>query len=222
MLPADVNRLLHETRPDVATWAALCRHLDATTLSPQQLGEVKKALSSWPREVPRPNNCKWLEPRYLDLCLHVTETEALYNYYIGVVSTSPRLRLRDGSPAVTMWRQLRGRVQLQNGTSIALGDGQPGLADLGGIMTVEWDLRGVLQRANFYVEIEVKIDGKLPPTCLEYRGDSIRALTQTEKDQVQRQLTQRNRGGFYSFVERAQDAVEALVLFRDDIIARIR
>jgi hypothetical protein len=44
MLPTDISLLLHTTRPDVATWAALCRHLDVTTLSSQQLGEVKKAL----------------------------------------------------------------------------------------------------------------------------------------------------------------------------------
>jgi len=231
MLPSDINQLLQTTRPDVATWTALCRLLDAASLSPQQLGEVKKALSSWPREVPRRAPREWIKQRsigdpnsydkLLSLCCDVTETESLYNYYIAQISTSPKLRLRDGSPAVTMWRQLRGRVQLQNGTSIELGAGQPGLADLGGIMTVEWDLRGVSQRANFYVEIEVKIDGKLPPSCFEYRGDSTRMLTQTEKDQVQRQLTQRNRGGFYSFVERAQDAVGDLVSFRDDIKARI-
>ena len=241
MLPTDISLLLHTTRPDVATWAALCRHLDVTTLSPQQLGEVKKALSSWPREVPRPNSCKWLEPRYLDLCLHVTETESLYNYYIGVVSTSPRLRLRDGSPAVTMWRQLRGRVQLQNGTSIALGDGQPGLADLGGIMTIEFDtlclsckakpkqfhscIRDNVdyrpQRLSIYVEIEVKLDGKIPPQALEYRGTSVRQLTPTEQDQVQRQQAQLDRGGCYIFADRVLEAIEGLASFRTSLVERI-
>lgn len=231
MLPSNVNQLLHATRPDVATWTALCRLLDATTLSSQQLGEVKKALSSWPREVPRPNNCKWLEPRYLDLCLHVTETEQLYNYYIGVVSTSPWLRLRDGSPAVTMWRQLRGRVQLQNGTSIELGAGQPGLADLGGIMTVEWQrysgggpgqlLTSSWQRCNLYVEGEIKTCGNVPPSAREYTGDSKRKLTPTEQDQITRQQAQLARGGFYCFADRAEELVDALVRYRDDVVARM-
>ncbi len=231
MLPADVNQLLHTTRPDVTTWTALCRLLNTTTLSPQQLGEVKKALSSWPREVPRPNSCKWLEPRYLDLCLHVTETEALYNYYIGAISTSQRLRLRDGSPAVTMWRQLRGRVQLQNGTSIALGDGQPGLADLGGIMTVEWQrysgggpgqlLTSSWQRCNLYVEGEIKTCGNVPPGAREYTGDSKRKLTPTEQDQITRQQAQLARGGFYCFADRAEELVDALVRYRDDVVARM-
>lgn len=248
MLPADVNRLLHETRPDVATWTALCRLLDAATLSPQQLGEVKKALSSWPREVPRRAPKEWTpefvgSPRhpYLSLCCDVTETESLYNYYIGVVSTSPRLRLRDGSPAVTMWRQLRGRVQLQNGTSIALGDGQPGLADLGGIMTIEFDtlclsckakpkqfhscIRDNVdyrpQRLSIYVEIEVKLDGKIPPQALEYRGTSVRQLTPTEQDQVQRQQAQLDRGGCYIFADRVLEAIEGLASFRTSLVERI-
>jgi hypothetical protein len=258
MLPADVNQLLYTTRPDVATWTALCRVLDATTLSPQQLGEVKKALSSWPREVPRRAPKEWLACEkhpptvaklLLSLCLDVTETEQLYNYYIGVISTSLRLRLRDGSPAVTMWRQLRGRVQLQNGTSIELGAGQPGLADLGGIMTVEYDKplhrmtlppladrRGCTfvgndaiivvdpaptYRLNLYVEGEIKTCGNIPPGAREYTGDSKRKLTPTERDQITRQQAQLARGGFYAFADRTEELVDALVRYRDDVVARM-
>ncbi len=246
MLPADVNQLLHTTRPDISTWTALCRLFDATTLSPQQLNEVKKALSSWPREVPRRAPKEWLTCEQhpptiakllLSLCCGVTETEALYNYYIGVVSTSPRLRLRDSSPAVTMWRQLRGRVQLQNGTSIELGAGQQGLADLGGIMTVEWDRvstttigRGecldyvdskILHRVNLYVEGEIKTCGNIPPGAREYTGGSKRKLTPTEQDQITRQQAQLARGGFYCFADRAEELVDALVRYRDDVVARM-
>lgn len=240
MLPADVNQLLHTTRPDISTWTALCRLFDATTLSPQQLNEVKKALSSWPREVPRRAPKEWLTCEQhpptiakllLSLCCGVTETEALYNYYIGAISTSQRLRLRDGSPAVTMWRQLRGRVQLQNGTSIALGDGQPGLADLGGIMTVEWQrysgggpgqlLTSSWQRCNLYVEGEIKTCGNVPPGAREYTGDSKRKLTPTEQDQITRQQAQLARGGFYCFADRAEELVDALVRYRDDVVARM-
>jgi len=235
MLPADVNQLLYTTRPDISTWTALCRLLDATTLSPQQLSEVKKALSSWPREVPRRAPKEWLTcgqrpptvaKLLLSLCYDVTETEALYNYYIGVISTSPRLRLRDGSPAVTMWRQLRGRVQLQNGTSIELGAGQPGLADLGGIMTVEW-AKGeygscpIDHRVNLYVEGEIKTCGNIPPLAREYTGDSKRKLTPTEQDQITRQQAQLARGGFYCFADRAEELVDALVRYRDDVVARM-
>ncbi len=241
MLPADVNQLLHTTRPDVATWTALCRLLDAASLSPQQLGEVKKALSSWPREVPRKPLKDWQKSAsmtggsqllqyhaaLLSLCCDVTETEALYNYYIAQISTSPKLRLRDGSPAVTMWRQLRGRVQLQNGTSISLGDGQPGLADLGGIMTVEWFSRPsetaprTWQRLSLYVEGEIKTCGNLPPSAREYAGDSKRKLTPTEQDQITRQQAQLARGGFYAFADRVEELVDALVRHRDDVVARL-
>lgn len=253
-LPGNIVALLQTTRPDVSTWASLTRALDATTLSPQQLADVKKALSSWPREVPRKAPRHWTQhpdaaPSYRALCLDVSETEQLYNYYIGAISTSPRLRLRDGSPAVTLWRQLRGRVQLQNGTSVAFGEGQPGLADLGGVMTVEYDKplhrvrlpmlvdkRGYTfvgedavivvdpaptYRLNLYVEIEVKIDGKLPPGCREFKGTSSRQLTDTEQDQIQRQNAQHARGGFYAFAERADEAVDLLSRYRDDVVARL-
>lgn len=241
MLPSDINQLLQTTRPDVATWTALCRLLDAASLSPQQLGEVKKALSSWPREVPRRAPREWIKQRsigdpnsydkLLSLCCDVTETESLYNYYIAQVSTSPRLRLRDGSPAVTMWRQLRGRVQLQNGTSIELGAGQPGLADLGGIMTVEWkqtistDGEGkplwAWQRLSLYIEGEIKTCGNIPPGAREYTGDSKRKLTPTEQDQITRQQAQLARGGFYAFADRVEELVDALVRHRDDVVARL-
>ncbi len=224
MLPSDINQLLQTTRPDVATWAALCRLLDAASLSPQQLSEVKKALSSWPREVPRRAPREWVpefvgSPRhpYLSLCCDVTETESLYNYYIAQISTSPKLRLRDGSPAVTMWRQLRGRVQLQNGTSIELGAGQSGLADLGGIMIVEQGNH----RFNSYIEIEIKICGKIPPTAREYMGSSTRQLTDTESDQVRRQQIQIERGGCYIFCDRVAEGIESLCQFRSEFVGRI-
>lgn len=251
-LPDDIVALLQATRPDVSTWTSLTRALDAETLSPQQLADVKKALSSWPREMPRKAPKHWSEacsvidvsrgsvakgprPQLLSLCLDVTETESLYNYYISQISTSPRLRLRDGSPAVTLWRQLRGRVQLQNGTSVSFGDGQPGLADLGGVMTVEWNSLNIprqetfedppelryLARLNLYVEVEVKIDGKLPPGCREFKGTSSRQLTDTEQDQIQRQRAQLARGGFYAFAERVDEAVDLLSRYRDDVVARL-
>jgi hypothetical protein len=130
-----------------------------------------------------------------------------------------------------MWRQLRGRVQLQNGTSIALGDGQPGLADLGGIMTVEWQrysgggpgqlLTSSWQRCNLYVEGEIKTCGNVPPSAREYTGDSKRKLTPTEQDQITRQQAQLARGGFYCFADRAEELVDALVRYRDDVVARM-
>lgn len=257
-LSSDLVAALTTPRPDAATWRHICAILDAAQLSAQQLSDVKKALSSWPREVPRKAPLHWQQacsvvdlkrgsvakggpyPHLLTLCLDVTETEQLYNYYIAQISTSPRLRLRDGSPVVTLWRQMRGRVQLQNGTSLALGDGQPGLADLGGIMIVEWDTpcaycgpprrfhscireaQGYsLRRFNLYIEVEIKVDGKLPPGCREYSGTSTRQLTETEQDQIQRQSAQLARGGFYAFAERVDEAIESLCRHRDDVVARL-
>lgn len=237
-LPDDIAQLLSVKRPDSATWRQLCRSLDVAEHI--DYVAVKKALASWPRELPRPRPTNWNDALYnqrLALCIDFDEPDT-YPLYIDGVAKSHLLRLRDGSPAVTLWRQPRGVVELANGTRMAFNDDQPGMADLGAIIVVElacaycrgrrWEAQGFdscshLQapRIQLYGEVEVKLDGKLPPGCREYRGDSIRVLTKTEQDQVQRQRAQLQRGGCYIFAERVQEAVEALAKFRDDVVGRI-
>ena len=154
-------------------------------------------------------------------------------------------RLRDGSPAVSLHRQQRGVVETATGRKVAMNGDVPGMADLGGTLTMEWGfMEGcacgktaagtvvvrcphcnyavyVPQRLQIYIEIEVKLDGKIPPQAREYTGTSRRQLTDTERQQVQRQQAQLARGGCYIFADRVVDAVEAVVRYRDDVLARI-
>jgi hypothetical protein len=92
-------------------------------------------------------------------------------------------------------------------------------------MTVEWEHwdQGYVthHRTNLYIEIEIKIDQKIPPLAREYRGISKRVLTQTEQDQCQRQQAQLARGGCYIFAERVAEAIDELVRYRDDVLARM-
>ena len=236
MLSPAIAELLATKRPDSRTWTELVGLLnDQTTAA--EITAIKRGLTAWPKELPRPAP-KALSRQLLPLCLDVAENEQLYHHYIAAICGSPRLRLKDGSPAVNLWRQPRGTVTLQSGGQVTLGAGQPGLADLGGTMTVEWQKKqGRFDRAmptwpvdpdsvptyhaNLYIEIEVKLDGKIPPGAREYKGSSKRALTQTEQDQCQRQQAMLRRGGCYVFAERAAEAIEALVQYRDDVIARL-
>ena len=238
MLNQALAELLATKRPDSDTWADVVKLLGAHTTT-AEIAAIKSALAKWPKEVPRPAPKVWIQQRYVGntsqrsiyfdlldrLCLAVKEDEQLYHHYLTEICGSPRLRLRDGSPAVNLWRQPRGVVTLQGGGQVTLGAGQPGLADVGGTMTVEWEHwdQGYVthHRTNLYIEVEVKIDGKIPPMAREYRGTSKRVLTQTEQDQCQRQQAQLARGGCYIFAERVAEAIDELVRYRDDVLARM-
>lgn len=231
-LPPRILDILSAPRPDLTTWRQLCRALDEMP-GDVDVAFIAERLKAWPRELPRPAPKGWLAKgkpldfsveamheqrhRCLPLCLHVVENEALYNHYITTISSHPRLRSDDGMPIVSMWRQPRGVVTLQGGGQMTLGAGQPGLADLGGVMTVAWG-RDAL---NLYVEVEVKTDSNIPPGAVEYRGTSKRALTDTERDQVARQQAQLRRGGLYIFAERVEEAVGALCRYHDDVMSRL-
>ena len=249
MLKQALAELLARKPPDSETSADVVKLLGAHTTA-AEIATIKSALAKWPKEVPRPAPKAWIQQRYVghtdqrttyfdlldNLCFNVKEDEQLYHHYITEICGSPRLRLRDGSPAVNLWRQPRGVVTLQGGGQVTLGAGQSGLADVGGTMTVEWwrcrhhaesecetaQIRNEhYQRTNLYVEVEVKIDQKIPPLAREYRGTSKRVLTQTEQDQCQRQQAQLARGGCYIFAERVSEAIDELVRYRDDVLARI-
>ena len=231
--------LLASKRPDGDTWADVVKLLDTHVMSQSDIDAIRRRLADWPREVPRPAPKTWVKSssvtgaslllrqhaQLLSLCLDVKEDEQLYHHYITEICGNPRLRLRDGSPAVNLWRQPRGVVTLQGGSQVTLGAGQPGLADVGGTMTVEWEHwdQGYVthRRTNLYIEIEIKIDQKIPPLAREYRGTSKRVLTQTEQDQCQRQQAQLARGGCYIFAERVSEAIDELVRYRDEVLARM-
>lgn len=230
MLNQALTELLANKRPDIQVWAEITKLIDPGTIDKTTIAELKRALASWPKEVPRPAPKSWRGVCAYDqimrsICLDVKEDEQLYHHYLTEICGSPRLRLRDGSPAVNLWRQPRGTVTLQGGGQVTLGAGQPGLADVGGFMTIEWEHwdQGYVthHRTNLYTEIEIKIDGKIPPMAREYRGTSKRVLTQTEQDQCQRQQAQLARGGCYIFAERVAEAIDELVRYRDEVLARI-
>lgn len=199
------------------------------------LRQLKQHLVTWPKEIPRQPPKQWLAGAtfkpLLGLALNVTEVST-YPLYIAALSSEPRLRLRDGSPAVSLHRQQRGVVETATGKKVAMNGDVPGMADLGGTVTVEWCSEGEVDctcgflhpttRLQLYGEIEVKLDGKIPPQAREYAGTSRRQLTDTERQQVQRQQAQLARGGCYIFADRVADAVEAVVRYRDEVLERIR
>lgn len=195
--------------------------------------QLKQHLVAWPKEIPRQPPKQWLSvcalSHLLPLALNVTEVST-YPLYIAALAQEPRLRLRDGSPAVSLHRQQRGVVETSTGRKVAMNGDVPGMADLGGTLTVEWgkwyggragDPWQSFSRLQTYIEIEVKLDGKIPPQAKEYTGTSRRQLTDTERQQVQRQQAQLARGGCYIFADRVIDAVEAVVRYRDEVLARI-
>lgn len=201
---------------------------DATTIR-----QLKQHLVAWPKEIPRQPPKHWLDGAafkpLLGLALNVTEIST-YGLYIAALSSEPRLRLRDGSPAVSLHRQQRGVVETSTGKKVTMNGDVPGMADLGGTLTVEWgkwyggragDPWQSFSRFQTYIEIEIKLDGKIPPQAREYTGTSRRQLTDTERQQVQRQQAQLARGGCYIFADRVVDAVEAVVRYRDEVLVRI-
>ena len=239
-LPPNLAALVDHPRPDSAVWAALCQVVAATTLPPATLATLKRALNTrWPEEVPRKAPREWLTAPpslaetfrpLIALCRDVREVDT-YPLYIDAAAQSPLLRCRNGSPAVTLWRQPRGVVTLESGVKMKLGE--DGMADLGGSMVVEWErhsgggpeqlLIGVWHRTELYPEVEVKLDGAVPPSAPEYRGPpSKRKPTPTEQDQLTRQRARTSRGGCYIFAERVAEAVAALVEYRQRVVSRLQ
>ena len=223
--------------PSADSWAAITSWLDDGQTT-ELIRLAKQRLGAWPKELPRPAPKRWLATAHqalykptLGLCLDVKEVDT-YPFYIAALSSEPRLKLRDGSDAVSLHRQQRGVVETVMGKKVAMNQDVPGMADLGGTLTVEWCSEGEVDctcgflhpttRLQLYVEIEVKLDGKIPPQAKEYTGTSRRQLTDTERQQVQRQQAQLARGGCYIFTDRVVDAVEAVVRYRDEVLARIR
>lgn len=221
-LPPHVADLLNTSRPDATTWSQLLRQLP--TLPTEQLPQVKRMLQAWPRELPRRPD-KGTPIALKPLCTDFDEVDT-YPLYIAALASDKRLRLRDGSPAVTMWRQPRGVVELLNGTKMTLGE--PGMADLGGTLVLEWDSANDsgfhmrTARTELYIEAEVKLDGKIPSQAPEYRGNSTRKPTATEQDQLTRQRARLARGGFYVFVDRVADLCDAVVAYRDRVLESVQ
>ena len=231
--------------PSADSWAAITSWLDDGQTT-ELIRLAKQRLGAWPKELPRPAPKRWLATAHqalykptLGLCLDVKEVDT-YPFYIAALSSEPRLKLRDGSDAVSLHRQQRGVVETSTGKKVAMNGDVPGMADLGGTLTVEWGggacdcftyptiphlsvcaLKQPPSRIQLYIEIEVKLDGKIPPQAKEYTGTSRRQLTDTERQQVQRQQAQLARGGCYIFADRVVDAVEAVVRYRDEVLARI-
>lgn len=224
--------------PSQRSWETIADWVDGGDHADSTLLQIKQGLATWPKEIPRPPLKQWLRKfpwtsNLLSLALNVAETQT-YPLYIAAVAQEPRLRLRDGSPAVSLHRQQRGVVETATGRKVAMNGDVPGMADLGGTLTVEWryglpfgvgsgEATGYLapHKLQLYIEIEVKLDGKIPPQAREYTGTSRRQLTDTERQQVQRQQAQLARGGCYIFADRVVDAVEAVVRYRDEVLTRI-
>lgn len=215
--PLAIEAVLNTPRPDHTTWQQAQKLL--TDLHPNHVPAAKRKLAAWPQELPRPAVTAWSKthPHLLQLCIEFPETR-VYPLYITAIGTSSLLRLSDGTQAAAVWRQQRGTVELASGRRMSFNEDQDGMADLGVALRIEI-ARTVVE---LYCEVEVKLSGKIPPTAVEYQGTSRRALTATEQAQVQRQQARLRRGGVYVFADSCDGAVEALVLARDSVIARVR
>lgn len=227
-LPPDLVAALTVPRPCGKDWDRVVELVDYHH-DGLDVAAVKQHLGRWPRELPRPAAKHWTatltgrrRDAVLSLCLDVDEVDT-YPLYVEAlcVKPPPGLRLRNGQPAMTLWRQPRGTVELADGSKLALNNQSPGMGDLGGPMVVEWERRGVWHEVEMYAELEVKLDGRIPPGAVEYVGDSKRQLTPTERDQVQRQRVRTARGGVYLFADSVADAVDRFVAIRAEITRRL-
>lgn len=209
------------SQPSTAMWHRFVAAFDEHW-NEEDVKAAASLLRSWPREVPRPTPKHWRNhpfgQRLLRLCLDVEE-EDTYPLYETAAGTSPLLRRGDGGSACSLWRQPSGVVELASGATMTLGAGQPGLADLGGWLAItgEWGRQRLL-----YVEVEVKLCGKIPPGAAEYVGSSRRQLTATEERQVQRQRAVTSQGGCYIFVDRVESMVSALSRHSEAVENRIK
>lgn len=233
--------LLSTERPTLATWRQLCQRITVSGHAPADLRKIAATLSTWPRELPRPMPPEWKRSGcietlpewrklYASLCNDICE-EDTYPLYVVAAAGDLRLQLSAGRPAVTLWRQPRGVVELRNGAKMKLGE--EGMGDLGGVLVIELNCLGCIacdekrtckqaRLLQLYVEVEVKLDGLIPPLAAEYRGTSTRKLTQTEQDQVKRQQAMTRRGGCYIFTERTKEMCNALAAFRDSALQQLR
>lgn len=206
------------SQPSTATWHRFVATVESSGLSDEDIKAAASTLRRWPREVPRPTPKSWrgivdMRP-LLRLCLDVEE-EDTYPLYETAAGTSLMLRRGDGGSACSLWRQPSGVVELASGATMTLGAGQPGLADLGGWLAVMLNDRR--HQRLVYVEVEVKLCGKIPPGAVEYVGTSRRQPTDTEARQLQRQRAVTSQGGCYVFVDRVDDMVSALCRHRDAV-----
>lgn len=212
-----LEQLLATPRPDHTTWQQVQKAL--LYIHPHNVPTVKRQLNQWPQELPRPADKTWplRHPHLLPLCVEFPETR-VYPLYTTAIGTSPLLRLSDGTQAAAVWRQQRGTVELASGRRMSFNEDQDGMADLGVALRVEI----LNSTVELYCEVEVKLSGKIPPTAIEYKGTSRRALTATEQAQVKRQQARLRRGGVYVFADSCDGAVEALVRARDEIVRRVQ
>lgn len=215
--PLAIEAVLNTPRPDHLTWLQAQKLL--TDLHPNHVPAAKRKLAAWPQELPRPADKTWplRHPHLLPLCVEFPETR-VYSLYTTAIGTSPLLRLSDGTQAAAVWRQQRGTVELASGRRMSFNEDQDGMADLGVALRVEL-FNSIVE---LYCEVEVKLSGKIPPTAIEYKGTSRRALTATEQAQVKRQQARLRRGGVYVFADSCDGAVEALVRARDSIVQRVK
>jgi len=214
-------------RGGAEAWRRLVGALDAMdALSPGDAQLLRRLVATWPREVPREPPAAWVEAArrggtraraLLRLCLHVDEVDT-YPLYETALGADPRLQRPDSGSACVVWRQPRGTVTLADGSTMTFGGGQEGLADLGLRLLVA-PRPGLV--VPVYGEVEVKIDGKIPPGAAEYVGTSRRQLDPTEAAQVARQKASTSQGGLYVFADRVADAVDAVVAYRDELLRRL-
>lgn len=212
-----LEQLLATPHPDHTTWQQMQKAL--LYIHPHNVPAVKRQLSQWPQELPRPADKTWplRHPHLLPLCIEFPETR-VYSLYTTAIGTSPLLRLSDGTQAAAVWRQQRGEVELASGKRMAFNKEQIGMADLGVALRIEVP-RTVVE---LYCEVEVKLSGKIPPGAVEYVGTSKRTPNETEQGQIDRQQARLRRGGVYVFADSCDGAVEALVLARDSVIQRVK
>lgn len=138
--------LLAEPGPE--SWAGIVRLLSDPRFDPAEVAEVERELRAWPPEVERSAPRAWLPESHaalLKLARAVREVD-LYPHYIRAAAESPRLRLRDGTPAVRLQRSFSGALQGAHGRMHQIG--VPGQGDLCGSLCVEFQTSNLCPTCN--------------------------------------------------------------------------
>lgn len=210
--------------PGPESWAGIVRLLSdpRRRSDPAEVAEVERELRAWPPEVERPAPRSWLPESHaalLKLARAVREVD-LYPHYIRAAAESPRLRLRDGTPAIRLQRSFSGALQGAHGRMHQIG--VPGQGDLCGSMCVEIEKPDEEHEAGLlaYSKGRGAHPGDAPALRLAVAMEVEVKRGAGKQSPVQRQREEalRRRGELYLCVRTTSEMLRILEAERDRIL----